>query len=147
MARPTLRAAILVISTTAARDPSSDASDATLRDVFEQEGGGQWDVVDTKIVPDSVPQIQRQILLWADIAESVNLIITTGGTGFAIGDHTPEVCRSYMLESYAFKSTNNGQAVSAVLHKQASGLVHGMLAASLSVTPCKYAAYIFKCFC
>lgn len=139
MARPALRAAILVISTTAARDPSTDASDATLRDVFEQDGGGQWDVVDTKIVADSVPQIQRQILLWADIAESVNLIITTGGTGFAVGDHTPEVCIIFNISGILLSSspfTNNNQAVSAVLHKQASGLVHGMLAASLSVTPC-----------
>jgi hypothetical protein len=30
-----------------------------------------------------------------------------------------------------------GKAVSGLLHKQASGLVHGMLAASLAVTPCK----------
>ncbi|KAI1877116.1 uncharacterized protein JN550_001188 [Neoarthrinium moseri] len=117
MSLSTLKVAILIVSTTAAKDPSTDASEATLKDVLEQEGGGKWEAVDTKIVPDDVAQIQRQIMLWADgAAEQVNLILTTGGTGFATADHTPE-------------------AVTAVLHKQAPGLVHGMLAASLSVTP------------
>ncbi|KAK8011082.1 gephyrin [Apiospora arundinis] len=97
-----LKVALLIVSTTAAKDPSTDASG----------------LVDTKIVPDVVAQIQRQIMLWADVAvpEGINLILTTGGTGFAVADHTPE-------------------AVSALLHKQAPGIVHGMLAASLSVTP------------
>ncbi|KAH6856414.1 MoaB/Mog domain-containing protein [Chaetomium sp. MPI-CAGE-AT-0009] len=111
-----LKAAILVVSTTAAKDPSTDAAEAALRDVFEQDGQGRWDVVETKIVSDVVTQIQRQITLWTDGAEPVNLVITTGGTGFAVADHTPE-------------------AVSVLLHKQAPGIVHGMLAASLAVTP------------
>ncbi|KAI1498672.1 hypothetical protein F5X99DRAFT_314436 [Biscogniauxia marginata] len=113
----TLKVALLIVSTTAAQDPSTDASERALADVLEKEGGGKWRLADTKIVPDAVAQIQRQIMLWADVAaEAVNLILTTGGTGFATSDHTPE-------------------AVSALLHKQAPGLVHGMLAASLSVTP------------
>ncbi|KAK0643669.1 gephyrin [Cercophora newfieldiana] len=111
-----LTAAILVVSTTAAKDPTTDAADATLRDVFTQDGGGQWTVSESNIVSDDIIQIQRQIQLWADAPEPVNLIITTGGTGFAFADHTPE-------------------AVSVLLHKQAPGLVHGMLAASLTVTP------------
>ncbi|KAK6819550.1 molybdenum cofactor synthesis domain-containing protein [Apiospora arundinis] len=113
-----LKVALLIVSTTAAKDPSLDASGAVLKDVIEQEGGGRWQLVDTKIVPDVVAQIQRQIMLWADVAvpEGINLILTTGGTGFAVADHTPE-------------------AVSALLHKQAPGIVHGMLAASLSFTP------------
>ncbi|ROW14501.1 hypothetical protein VPNG_03170 [Cytospora leucostoma] len=112
----TLKAAILVVSTTAAKDPTTDAAEETLRSVFDQDGGGRWQVVETKIVPDSVTQIQKQIMSWADVADQFHLIVTTGGTGFAVTDQTPE-------------------AVSALLHKQAPGLVHGMLAASLSVTP------------
>ncbi|KAK0627259.1 gephyrin [Immersiella caudata] len=111
-----LTAAILVVSTTAAKDPSTDAADATLRDVFTQDGGGQWTVSESKIVSDDAIQIQRQIQAWTDGPDPVNLIATTGGTGFAIADHTPE-------------------AVSVLLHKQAPGLVHGMLASSLTVTP------------
>ncbi|KAI1201445.1 molybdenum cofactor synthesis domain-containing protein [Nemania serpens] len=117
MAGDPLRVALLIISTTAAKDPSTDSSQLALSTVLDKEGGGKWKLVDTKIVSDVVVQIQRQIVLWADVpAEDVNLIVTTGGTGFATSDNTPE-------------------AVSALLHKQAPGLVHGMLAASLNVTP------------
>ncbi|KAI0403747.1 molybdenum cofactor synthesis domain-containing protein [Xylaria palmicola] len=117
MAEGQFKVALLIVSTTAAKDPSTDSAQAVLSDVLEKEGGGKWQLVDTKIVSDVVTQIQRQIMLWTDAAaESVNLIVTTGGTGFATSDNTPE-------------------AVSALLHKQAPGLVHGMLAASLQVTP------------
>ncbi|KAM7217070.1 hypothetical protein V8F06_007585 [Rhypophila decipiens] len=120
MSVPKLKAAILVVSTTAAQDPSTDAAEATLREVFEKDGGPQWTVSDTKIVSDVVADIQQQIINWTVRSESqddiINLIVTTGGTGFAVADVTPE-------------------AVSPLLHKQAPGLVHGMLAASLNVTP------------
>ncbi|KAL7627712.1 hypothetical protein AAE478_001907 [Parahypoxylon ruwenzoriense] len=87
----TLRVALLIVSTTAAEDPSTDASQAALSEVLEKDGGGKWKLVETKIVPDVVTQIQRQIMLWADVAtENINLILTTGGTGFAVADHTPE---------------------------------------------------------
>jgi gephyrin len=88
-----LRVALLIVSTTAAKDPSTDASEGVLKDVLDQEGGGKWELVETKIVPDNVVQIQRQLMLWADMAAlEINLILTTGGTGFATSDHTPEVC-------------------------------------------------------
>ncbi|EEY14667.1 gephyrin [Verticillium alfalfae VaMs.102] len=117
MATSPLKVAILIVSTTASKNPASDKSELVLRDVIEAEGGSQWEVVETKIVSDHVPQIQRQIMLWADLgADAVNLIVTTGGTGFAVTDHTPE-------------------AVGALLHRQAPGIVHGMLATSLAVTP------------
>ncbi|KAI0466841.1 molybdenum cofactor synthesis domain-containing protein [Xylaria cf. heliscus] len=117
MAEGPLKVALLIVSTTAAKDPSTDSSQLALSNVLEKEGGGKWQLIDTKIVPDVVIQIQRQIMLWSDVAaEDINLIVTTGGTGFATSDNTPE-------------------AVSALLHKQAPGLVHGMLDASLRVTP------------
>ncbi len=90
MSSKALKAAILVVSTTAAKDPSADASEAVLREVFDGEGG-KWEVEKTSIVSDAATQIQRQIMLWTDGADEVNLVITTGGTGFARGDDTPEV--------------------------------------------------------
>jgi gephyrin len=86
-----LRAAILVVSTTASKEPSADASGGILKDVFDTDGGGKWEVVDTKIVGDDVLEIQRSITSWADSENPVNVIITTGGTGFAVSDSTPEV--------------------------------------------------------
>ena len=90
MSSAPLRAAILVVSTTAAQEPSTDASESVLRQVFDSENG-KWEVVQTAIVPDVTTQIQRQLMLWSDSADGVNLIVTTGGTGFAQGDDTPEV--------------------------------------------------------
>ncbi|KAL4964058.1 bifunctional molybdopterin adenylyltransferase MobB/molybdopterin molybdotransferase MoeA family protein [Aspergillus stella-maris] len=111
-----LKAAILVVSDTAARDPSTDRVIGTLGDVFDAAGSTSWEQPIAKIVPDDVLQIQQSVCGWADGHDPFNLILISGGTGFAVKDNTPE-------------------AVSPLLHRQAPGLVHGMIAASLSVTP------------
>ncbi|KAF5025826.1 hypothetical protein F66182_2159 [Fusarium sp. NRRL 66182] len=100
MASGPLKAALLIVSTTAAQDPSTDASGPVLAQVLSDEGDGKWEVKDTKIVADDVLAVQRQITAWTDGPDSVNLV-----------------------------------AVTPLLHRQAPGLVHGMLAASLTVTP------------
>lgn len=87
-----LKAAILIVSTTAAKDPSTDSSREVLQNVLSDQGLGKWELSGTEIVADDVLAIQRQITAWADGPEGVNLIITTGGTGFAVADGTPEVC-------------------------------------------------------
>ncbi|KAL6231287.1 hypothetical protein BDW75DRAFT_233732 [Aspergillus navahoensis] len=109
-----LKAAILVVSDTASRDPSSDRVIGTLTDVFPVDG--PWEKPITKIVPDDVVQIQRVVCEWADGPSLVNLILISGGTGFAVKDNTPE-------------------AITPLLHRHAPGLVHGMIASSLKVTP------------
>lgn len=102
-----LRAAILVISQTASEDASTDKCIPVLRDVFRDLGNDQWDVADTAIVPDSVGEIQKCVRRWADAEGEegvVNLIVTSGGTGFAVKDVTPE-------------------AVGVLLEREAPGLV------------------------
>lgn len=91
MASAPLKAALLVVSTTAAQDAATDGSGPVLSQVLKDEGDGKWEVLDTKIVSDDVLQIQRQITAWADGPDGIDLIITTGGTGFATADYTPEV--------------------------------------------------------
>lgn len=88
---PKLRAAILVISETASQDPSTDKCIPILKEVFGNLGNDQWDVAETEIVPDSVLAIQKAIRNWTDSADPINLIISSGGTGFATKDITPEV--------------------------------------------------------
>lgn len=88
---PRLKAAILVVSETASKDPSTDQCIPTLQDVFRSLGNGQWDVSETEIVPDSVLSIQKAIRAWSDGERPVHLIVTSGGTGFATKDVTPEV--------------------------------------------------------
>lgn len=86
-----LTAAILIVSTTAALDPSTDASAAVLREVFDVDGAGKWTIADEKIVSDNLIEIQKQIMQWTDGPDPPNVIITSGGTGFAVSDGTPEV--------------------------------------------------------
>lgn len=100
MSSSPLKAAILIVSTTAAENASADASEGVLRDVFGGEPG-KWEVAKTAIVPDVATRIQRQIMLWTDGAEDVNLVVTTGGTGFAQSDDTPEVRVLKSHRSYA----------------------------------------------
>ncbi|PTU24995.1 hypothetical protein P175DRAFT_0471724, partial [Aspergillus ochraceoroseus IBT 24754] len=111
-----LKAAIVVVSDTASVAPLSDKVGGVLTDVFSAEGPNNWEQPVTQIVPDDVLQIQRAVCGLADGPDPVNLILLSGGTGFAVKDNTPE-------------------AVSPLLHRQAPGLVHGMIAASLKITP------------
>ncbi|GFG09579.1 isoform 5 of gephyrin [Aspergillus udagawae] len=116
MADGKLRAAILVVSDTASQDPSTDKVGDTLSASFTAEGSNSWDPPVIKIVPDNVLDIQRTICNWTDGPDWFNLVLISGGTGFAVKDNTPE-------------------AVSPLIHRHAPGIVHGMLAASLRVTP------------
>ena len=87
-----------MVSTTAAKDPTADTSGDLLKDTFAKDGGDNWEVVETKIVGDNVTDIQLNVMQWADKENPVNLIISTGGTGFATFDNTPEVCRKVLRE-------------------------------------------------
>ena len=86
-----LKPGILIVSDTASRDPSSDKSGAVLTETFSSDGGDKWSAPVVKIVPDSVTEIQRAVQQWTDLEDYCNLIVTTGGTGFAVKDNTPEV--------------------------------------------------------
>jgi len=79
-----LRMAVLTMSDTRSLD--DDKSGATLVERIEAAG---HKVVDRAIVPDDVEAIRRRVKAWiADPA--VDVVITTGGTGFTGRDVTPE---------------------------------------------------------
>ncbi|KAI4704097.1 hypothetical protein J4E81_001161 [Alternaria sp. BMP 2799] len=111
-----LKAAILVVSETASEDPSTDKCIPALKKVFGDLGNDQWDVGETEIVPDNALAIQKTVTNWTDGPEPINLIVTSGGTGFATKDVTPE-------------------AVTPLIDRHAPGLIHGMLTTSYAVTP------------
>ena len=104
-----LKVAILIISDTAARDPSTDKATAELRNVLEPKGANvtAFQVADTKIVPDNVIDIQTSITQWTDGNTGINLVITSGGTGFAQKDNTPEVLRKSNYASLSLPSTDH----------------------------------------
>lgn len=82
-----LNIAVLTISDT--RDMTTDTSGALLA---ERLVGAGHKLVERKIVTDDVGAIRDQIGKWiAD--EDVDVVVTTGGTGFAPRDVTPEAVR------------------------------------------------------
>lgn len=93
MAALVLKAAILVVSDTASRDPSTDKCTDVIKEVFKNSNteAHEWEVAEAKIAPDNVIDIQRTVMWWADGPDRMSLVITSGGTGFAEKDHTPEV--------------------------------------------------------
>ena len=91
MAAKILKPAILVVSDTASENPSTDKAGNALSETFASEGQDLWAPPTVAIVPDSVLEIQKTVQEWADGENYMNLVITTGGTGFAVKDYTPEV--------------------------------------------------------
>lgn len=108
----TLRVGILTVSDRSARGQRPDASGPALKEKIISLG---WLVSETGLVPDDLAAIQAVLAKWAD-GFALDVILTTGGTGFAPRDITPE-------------------ATQAVIERPAPGLVEAMRAASLQITP------------
>ncbi len=79
-----LTAAVLTVSDSCARGERDDSSGPAIVEVL---GRHQFTVVATEIIPDEQLAIQRALVLLADEAR---LVVTTGGTGIARRDVTPE---------------------------------------------------------
>jgi molybdenum cofactor synthesis domain-containing protein len=108
----TLRFGILTLSDRSARGERADSSGPALAALVE---AGGWSVTRQAILPDDESAIRAMLSEWADSGE-LNVILTTGGTGFSPRDVTPEATR-------------------AVIEREAPGLAEAMRAASLKITP------------
>lgn len=93
MGNSRLRPAILIISDTASDDPATDRTGNILCELLQsEESRGQWEKPLVEIVPDDATRIQLAVRSWTDDEKNhVNLVVTSGGTGFAVKDITPEV--------------------------------------------------------
>ena len=107
-----LRFGILTVSDRSWRGEREDASGPALVEMVETK---EWEVVETLIVPDEIDSLRDTLILWADSGD-MDIILTTGGTGFAPRDVTPEATRF-------------------VVDKLAPGLTEAMRADSLKITP------------
>ncbi len=82
----TIRAGILTISDSASRGERADASGDAVRELLESIGAT---LERRDIVPDERDQIAAKLREWCD-SKALDLIVTTGGTGLAARDVTPE---------------------------------------------------------
>jgi len=79
-----LTAAVITVSDSCARGDRADLSGPAVAELLRNRN---FSIVGTEIVPDEQPAIQKAILYWVGEAK---LVITTGGTGIAARDVTPE---------------------------------------------------------
>ncbi len=105
--------AILTASDKGSRGERKDTSAQVIREMLEEEINGQ--IIDYRIVQDDMDEIAANLIEVIDYHQ-VDLMITTGGTGFAPRDVTPE-------------------ATLKVIDKHAPGLAEAMRYEALKVTP------------
>jgi molybdopterin adenylyltransferase len=86
VANPPIRVAILTVSDSVVAGTRIDRSGAGLKERLEQLG---YQVAATTAVPDERTQIADQFISWADSGD-ISAIFSTGGTGIALRDVTPE---------------------------------------------------------
>ncbi|NLB83312.1 MAG: MogA/MoaB family molybdenum cofactor biosynthesis protein [Synergistaceae bacterium] len=106
------RAAILTVSDKGSRGEREDTSGPALARMVRLLGAEE---ILRKTVPDEIDRVASVILRWSD-TEDVNLILTTGGTGFSQRDITPE-------------------ALERVGERSVPGIGEAMRRASLKITP------------
>lgn len=83
-------AAVLTISDSVSEGTRADRSGPAVRERLEQLG---WKVAAVEVIPDEVVEISRRLATLADGGQ-VSAIFTTGGTGVAPRDVTPEATRT-----------------------------------------------------
>jgi molybdopterin adenylyltransferase len=107
-----LRFGILTASDRSSRGERPDLSGPALVELIKSAG---WKVVRTAVLPDDRDMIQEALASWSDSGE-MDVLLTTGGTGFSPRDVTPEATRL-------------------VIEREAPGLVEAMRMESLKKTP------------
>lgn len=107
-----LRFGVLTASDRSARGERPDGSGPALAGFVQSQG---WEVLRALVLPDDLSVLRETLSAWADRGD-LDVILVTGGTGFAPRDVTPE-------------------AVRAVVERLTPGLDEAMRAASLLVTP------------
>lgn len=103
---------ILTISDRSGKGEREDLSGPALIAAVEGQG---WQVIEKAVITDDMIRIRDTLVAWADRG-SMDLVLTTGGTGFAPRDVTPE-------------------ATLAAVERQTPGLAEAMRTASLRITP------------
>lgn len=107
-----LNIAILTVSDKGSQGQRQDKSGEIIRDILSRV---ESTIIKYEVVPDERDIIAGKLIEWAD-GGGVDIILTTGGTGLARRDVTPEATQS-------------------VIDRNAPGFVEAMRAKSLQKTP------------
>ena len=107
-----LTAAVITLSDKGAAGEREDKSGPVITEALTKAG---YRIIETLILPDDQKGLEQQLIRLSD-QRQVNLILTTGGTGFSPRDTTPE-------------------ATIAVATRLAPGIAEAMRAGSMAITP------------
>ena len=129
-----IKAVILSVSDT--RNEQNDLSGVTLVGLLIGSGA---EIVEKRIVSDDFEEL-RQALTDLSERENVNLIVTTGGTGLAERDNTPEATRAVIERevpgiSEAMRLQTIKKTPTAILSRGVCGVVNRTLIVNLPGSP------------
>lgn len=79
-------AAVITLSDKGAKGERKDESGPAAKEMLEEAG---YEVAELLLIPDEPDQLKTQLIRLAD-SRQVDLILTSGGTGFSLRDQTPE---------------------------------------------------------
>ncbi len=131
-----IQVAILTVSDSAAAGTREDVSGPTLRQRCQEL---KWQVAATGLVPDDQTAIAAQLMDWADNGRA-SLILTTGGTGIALRDVTPEATRGVLQREIPglaelMRSKGLEQTKYSVLSRSVAGIRNRSLIVNLPGSP------------
>ena len=128
---------IVTVSDRASRGAYEDRGGPAIRDYLDRVLASEWSA-QVEIVPDEQPQVEQAIRELA--AAGCCLILTTGGTGPALRDVTPEATAaacSKMLPGFgeAMRTASLKAVPTAILSRQTAGICDGALVINLPGQP------------
>ena len=131
-----VRIAVLTVSDRASRGERPDASGPALVDLIGSQG---WQVAKQSILPDDLDGLRETLTDWADSGD-VDVILTTGGTGFAPRDVTPEATRAVIDRdapglAEAMRAASAAKSKHAILSRAVAGLRGRVLIINLPGSP------------
>ena len=131
-----IRAVVITASDRCARGEQKDSSGAVLVELLTEMNA---EIIATEILPDDLELIADKLRTYADRAD-VNLIVTTGGTGFSPRDNTPEATRAVIERdapglSEAMRLETLHQTLTAMLSRGVCGIRNGTLIVNLPGSP------------
>jgi molybdopterin adenylyltransferase len=117
-----MRIGILTVSDKGARGEREDRSGPAIREMMEAKGA---EVARSRIVPDEPDAIRATLVEWSD--EGLDLVLTTGGTGFSPRDWTPEATKAVIERetpgiSEAIRQAGMLKTPTAMLSRAAAGI-------------------------
>ena len=137
MSAAPLRVAVLTVSDRSFRGEREDRGGPAVAEAARRLLGAE--VVEARVVPDEKDDIAWNLARLAD-AEHVDLVLTTGGTGIAPRDVTPEATRSVVSVDLpelgeAMRAAGRTSLPSAMLSRQAAGIRGKTLIVNLPGSP------------